>query len=321
MSQNSRLFLAVACAAAALIARIDSTFSDTPEAHSSARSQSQLAADGWGTAELHQNIVYIEVGDRKLHLDIAVPDAAAPLPAIVMFPGNAPVPQPRQVLYPQMRFFARHGYIAASLEYRGPGEGRFPASVDDAKNAVRFLRRHAAEYHVDPQHIGAWGMSMGGGVALMLAVTGDDFGTSKNGPHARFSSRVQAVVDRYGPADLTTMPLDPARGLIMVLCLGTADPKSRELHEASPLFHVSKTSAPVLALHSRKDQVVPFHQSELLCEAMRKAGVPTELHEIPVNGHTEELFQQTATNRAAGDACLIAEAAWFDRFLKKAKTE
>ena len=90
--------------------------------------------------------------------------------------------------------------------------------------------------------------------------------------HGRFSSRVQAVVDRYGPADFSTIPLDLQRGLFMVLCLGSADPKSPAVQRALPLSHVSKNAAPVLRFHSRNDQVVPFRQSERFCEAMRKAG-------------------------------------------------
>jgi acetyl esterase/lipase len=236
-----------------------------------------------------------------------------------MFPGGMPVQDARQGLHPAMQFFLRHGYVVAAVEFRGPAAGQFPAPVDDAKTAVRFLRRDADKYHVDPRRIGAWGMSMGAGVTLMLGVTDDDFGTSKSGPYGRFSSRVQAVVDRYGPADLTTFPLDLQTGLFMTLSLGTADPKSPQARRASPLGHVSKNSAPVLALHCRRDQVVPFRQSEAFCEALRKAGVPAELREIRGGGHASEMAGRTADDRASNDECRQAELAWFDRFLKGAK--
>jgi acetyl esterase/lipase len=216
-----------------------------------------------------------------------------------------------------MQFFLRRGYVVATVEYRGPASGQFPAPVDDAKNAVRFLRKHADKYHVDPQRIGAWGMSMGAGVALMLAVTDDDFGTSKSGPYGQFSGRVQAVVDRYGPTDFTTFPLDLQSGFFMALSLGSTDPKSPRLRQASPLSHVSKRAAPVLVLHCRKDQVVPFHQSELFCAAMRKAGVASELREIHGGGHASEIAGQTPDDRAASDECRKAELAWFDQYLKR----
>ena len=274
---------------------------------------------GRGTAKVHPDVVYSAQGSVTLHMDIAVPDGKGPFPAIVMFPGGVAVQDARQGLHPAMQFFARHGYVAAAVEYRGPASGQFPAPVDDGKNAVRFLRMHADAYHVDPQRIGAWGMSMGGGVALMLGVTDDDFGTSKSGPYGRFSSRVQAVVDRYGPTDFTTFPRDLQAGLFMVLSLGSADPKSPEVQRASPLSHVSKNAAPVLALHCRKDQVVPFRQSELFCEAMRKAGAPAELREIRGGGHASEMAGQTPDDRASNDECRKEELAWFDEYLKGAK--
>jgi acetyl esterase/lipase len=277
----------------------------------------QLPPAGWGSAKVWLNVVYSEPGEMKLHLDIAAPDLLGPRPAVVMFPGGVPVPDRRQNLHPAMQFFLRHGYVAAAVEYRGPGVGKFPAPVDDAKNAVRFLRANAARYRIDPDRVGAWGMSLGGGMALMLAVTGDDFGASGRGPLGRFSSRVQAVVDRYGPADLATMPQDFSTRLYMVMSLDTADPNSPAARRASPQSHVSRTAAPVLAIHCRNDEIVPFSQSERFCAAMRKAGAVAELREIRCGGHCAEMAGETAADRAVNDECRQAELAWFDKYLKK----
>jgi len=269
----------------------------------------------WGKAAVHLDVVYSDLGLTKLQMDVAVPHGQGPFPAIVMFPGGVTEQDPRQNLHSAMKFFVWHGYTVAAVQYRGPAAGKFPAQIDDAKNAVRFLRARAAEYRVDPQRVGAWGMSMGGGVALMLAVTDDDFGTSKSGPYGGFSSRVQAVVDRYGPADLTSFPLDIPTALVMAFSLGTVDPNSPQLRLASPLSHVHAGAAPVLALHGRDDKIVPFRQSELFCEAMRKAGVPVKLYEIQGAGHAEEMDDRSE-HRACNERCREEELTWFDRYLK-----
>ena len=153
-----------------------------PRDRPSGKSQAGPPLSGWETAKVYLDVVYSEAGELKLHMDVAVPPGKGPFPAIAMFPGGMPVQDPRQDLHSTMQFFLRHGYVVSAVEYRGPAAGRFPAPVDDAKNAIRFLRKDAGAYRIDPRHIGIWGMSMGGGVALMLAVTDDDFGGSRTAP-------------------------------------------------------------------------------------------------------------------------------------------
>ena len=194
-----------------------------------------LRPAGWGAATLAMGVVHREVGTVKLRMDIAVPPGKGPWPAIVFFPGGVPVQDSIKDCTGLMPFFLARGYVVAAAEYRSPGVAVFPAPIADAKHAIRFLRAHAGEYHIDPARIGAWGMSMGGGIVLMLAVTGDDFAKNKDELHGRFSSRVQAAVDRYGPADLTTFSRKLEWWPVMMAALGTFDPQRDELLRASPI--------------------------------------------------------------------------------------
>ncbi len=98
--------------------------------------------------------------------------------------------------------FAALGFVAVTINYRLAGEAPFPAALDDCKTAVRWLRAHARDYNVDPDHIGAFGNSAGGHLAMLLGMAGEDANRGGDGPHQDQSSLVQAVVSDSGPIDL-----------------------------------------------------------------------------------------------------------------------
>src|SRR5947209_8009596 len=92
----------------------------------------------------------------------------------------------------------------AGIQPRLSAEAPFPAALEDCKCAVRWLRAHAKEYHVDPRYVGAYGNSAGGHLALLLGMVGKEAGLEGDGPYQKESSLVQAVVSDSGPIDLLT---------------------------------------------------------------------------------------------------------------------
>lgn len=272
--------------------------------------------NGWGNAQVHRGVVYRDLGHRKLHMDIAVPQAAEPLPAIVLLPGGVYQQNSPGSLHSIMQFFAQYGYVTAAVEYRCPPGARFPDPLLDAKTAIGFLQAHAEQYRIDPRRMGLWGRSMGGGIALLAGMATEELALGRKKPPFEPSCRVRAIVDRYGPTDFASFPRNVETIALMTLALGTADPASPQLRRASPLSHIRNDSPPVLLLHCRKDRVVPFQQSEIFCEALRKAGVPTQLHEIAGENHGSEFHSQSDAARAASFECLRLELQWFDRYVK-----
>ena len=101
------------------------------------------------------------------------------------------------------RFFARDGFAMASIDYRLTPAGVFPRSVEDVKTAVRYLRKHAATYNLDPDRICLWGTSAGGHLAAIAALT--PRGTFDGTEWPEQSSAVKCVLDAYGPTLFTTM--------------------------------------------------------------------------------------------------------------------
>ena len=100
---------------------------------------------------------------------------------------------------------ATKGYAVASVNYRLSQHAVFPAQIEDCKAAIRWLRANAAKYHIDADHIGVWGGSAGGHLVALLGTTGGVKDLEGNGGHLDQSSRVQCVVDWFGPTDFVEL--------------------------------------------------------------------------------------------------------------------
>jgi acetyl esterase/lipase len=175
----------------------------------------------------------------------------------------------------------------------------FPAQIQDCKAAIRWLRANAAKYHLDPDRVGVGGDSAGGHLVALLGTTGDVKGLEGQGGNLDQSSRVQAVVDWFGPTDFVTWPPDfnkTVYSFITALIGGPANENQEKARKASPLFYVNKDSAPFLILHGDKDNVVPPAQSEDLAKALKKAGVKVTLQIVKGSGHGGPAFL-SAENR------------------------
>jgi acetyl esterase/lipase len=186
---------------------------------------------------------------------------------------------------------ATRGFVAFSVNYRLTPAAQYPAQADDVQSAVRWMRGHAADYSLDPARVGALGDSAGGHLSLILG-THDTL--SSAGPAlAAQSSRVQCVVDFYGPSDLTTaVPVVPQtdgqRYVVQVLhdLLGGLPQTTAVLAlAASPLFAVDAKSAPTLIITGTDDPLVSPDQSERLADALHAAGVETTLAIMHKQGH------------------------------------
>ncbi|HMU92617.1 MAG TPA: alpha/beta hydrolase [Anaerolineales bacterium] len=161
------------------------------------------------------------------------------------------------------------GFLVVAVNYRLAPQNLFPAMIEDVKCAVRSLRAHADEYNLDPDRIGVWGGSAGGHLAAMLGTTDKNAGFDV-GEYLDQSSRVQAVVDMFGPADLT-VPFEGGYESARRVFDGF------DAARASPVTYVSADDPPFLILHGTEDELVPLEQSQILLARLQAAGVPAEL--------------------------------------------
>lgn len=263
-----------------------------------------------------QNLTYAVVpGFGSLLLDLYVPPADEPPPVILWVHGGGWSGGDKEG-GPALDL-ARQGYAVANIQYRLSTEAPFPAQIQDVKSAVRWLRANAATYGFDDGRIGAWGASAGGHLAALLGTTTDvqEFDGTV-GDNLEYSSRVQAVVDWFGPTDFLQMDAEALQGATIQhnavdspesLLLGCAIQSCPDrAARASPLTYISADAPPFLIMHGDQDRVVPPHQSEMLADALREAGVEVKLHMVPGAGHG-----------LLPDPSLEAEVkAFFDRHLR-----
>jgi acetyl esterase/lipase len=244
--------------------------------------------------ETHLDIEYAKPDNTPLRLDLYLPkNIKGTVPVIIAIHGGGWTGGDKRGA--AVIGLVRHGYAIASINYRFSQQAIFPAQIEDCKAAVRWVRAHASEYHINPDKIGAWGDSAGGHLVALLATTADVKKLEGDEGNPGVSSRVQAVCDWYGPTDLVTIASQEGPDAVLhpdtpdspvSKLLGGPAPENREKAEAaSPITYVSKEAAPILIMHGDKDPLVPLAQSEEFRDALKKAGAEVELYVVKGAGH------------------------------------
>jgi acetyl esterase/lipase len=257
------------------------------------------------------NIPYVENGSRNQFLDLYLPEQPTerPLPLVIWIHGGAWLAG--SPANPPILYLVTKGFAVASIQYRFSGEAIWPAQGYDCKAAIRFLRANSAKYNLDPDHFGVGGDSAGGHLAAFVGTSGDVKEMEGDLGNAGVSSRVQAVLDWFGPVDLTLMgaqsgprsmlnhdaPDSPESRL-----LGGAVQEKKDLAKtANPLTYVDKNDPPFLIMHGDNDQLVPHEQSVMLAKALMDVGVEVTLKTIPGAAHEDPKFRSAENQRLITD--------------------
>ncbi|MBN2307792.1 MAG: alpha/beta hydrolase [Candidatus Hydrogenedentes bacterium] len=257
-----------------------------------------------------KDIEYGNVGGRALLLDLYLPlDTHGPVPGLIFIHGGGWKKGDRKDYLYYTAKYAEQGYAAATISYRFSGEAPFPAAVEDAKCAVRWMRANAAEYGIDPDAIAVLGGSAGGHLAMMVGYSSDVPELEGDGGHAGVSSRVQAVVNLYGPSDLTAEIAKDSGEVRSFLGVGYAE--APELYaKASPLTYLSKDDPPTLILHGTIDELVPVEQSDVLAQKLEALGVPVVYDRLEGWPHTMDRAE------AVNERCRFFMDRFFKRYLR-----
>jgi acetyl esterase/lipase len=240
------------------------------------------AAQPGEAVSVESNVQYGAPQGQKLFLDVYRPggQSARARPAVVLIHGGGWTSLDKSTMRTMGDFLARRGFVAFSVDYRlfEGAESQWPAQLDDVQRSIRWVRANASKYGVDPDHVGAFGHSAGAQLAALLGM--EDTRDNADPALAKYSSRVQAVVDVSGPANFTPNHDSDAEAFLTKLFGGDYSHRAEVWRGASPLLRVSKTSAPFLILHGTHDQEVPIAQSQSLFEALQRAGVPAKFVEV-----------------------------------------
>jgi acetyl esterase/lipase len=267
--------------------------------------------------ELLRNVEFGKGGNMKLTMHILRPRTVPKetMPVLVYIHGSAWGRDNKDLAIGKLIATAQQGYFGATIQVRTSGEAVFPAQIEDAKCAIRFLRARAKDYHIDTNRIGVWGDSSGGHLSALVGLTANVKELEGQGGWPEFSSRVHAVCPMCPAVDFlvpdwpqrhNTGPNGPAFRLL------GGDPRKEKAElakKASPLTYITRESPPFFIVHGDNDTTVPYSQGELLLDALKKAGVNAALYTIKSGNHGS-VHQY--------DKTVVKE--FFDKHLKNGKT-
>lgn len=237
----------------------------------------------------HPGLVYARYGDRELALDLFRPkQTTAPLPAIICIHGGGWHSGDRKAMGNLAQALAMRGFVTVAISYRLSGEAIFPAAIQDAKAAVRWLRAEAGTYGIDPDHIGVAGLSAGGHLAALLTTSGGVAALEGDGGHPSESSAVHAGIAMGAQSDLenarigelSSRPNDPFYRVF----LGAPQSEAKDRYAlASPRHHLSAGDPPLLFMTGELDDD-STHAAETRAD-LESLGIPTGLHIYPQAPH------------------------------------
>ncbi|MEV6639364.1 alpha/beta hydrolase [Amycolatopsis sp. NPDC051371] len=264
----------------------------------------------------HADVTYATVplpGGRtkQLAMDIQVPQGPGPKPLVVYVPGGGFMTAAKTGNLPLRTFAAEAGYVVASIQYRVQPDGAtYVDSVSDVKAAVRFLRAHAATYEINPASVGVWGDSAGGYLVSVVGVTNGDKHYDV-GADLDQSSDVQAVVDKFGAADLSQLmaDVDPDTQRAMAPLLASIakyvdgptstaslaeDPAA--VARANPITYIKPTDPPFVIFHGNADTTISPSETSKLHNALRASGVDSTRYVVDGAAHGDVAFTGNPQN-------------------------
>jgi len=266
------------------------------------------------TGIVYKDITYKTIDGQNLKLDILMPTALEKdlNPTVIFIHGGVWVGGDKSLIDSEYRSdlanaIRNEGYTLVCLDFRQlTGSATFPINIADCKDAVRWLKKNAAEYKIDTTNIGLWGTSSGGHVALMTAITDDSY-SGLNTVSGSYTTKVNYIIDHFGPTDLKaffTLNSQSDLNLLQVtnynaytdevqkiLELFGVNPQSeffsaQEMSiENSPVKYIHTGMPPVLVMHGTSDLTVPISQSQILVDSLSKYQVEHEFYKYENAGH------------------------------------
>jgi acetyl esterase/lipase len=253
---------------------------------------------------VERDLVYLRRGAQDLHADVHRPPGSGAFPAVLVVHGGSWQRGDRRRMARTAERLAERGYVAVSVDYRHAPEHRFPAQLHDCQAAVRWMRSNANRLQIDPTRIGGFGYSAGAHLVALLATADADDGLDETTDTPGGGARLQAAVLGAAPIDLRRFPWN----LTFTRFLGASAGERPDVYAlASPITFVTADDPPMFLYHGTGDWMVDVSQSQLMLDALQRAGVPSAYYESEGGHFATFLFDDEQVSRAI---------AFLDRWLK-----
>lgn len=234
-------------------------------------------------------------------IDIYLPDEGeGPFPVIIDVHGGGWFYGSRSSkrLDPVLEGLHR-GYAVASVDYTLSRYEKFPLQVQELKAAVRFLRKNADQYLLDPDKMAFWGLSAGAHLAMLAALSAESsMLDDEKISDISVSCKVQALVALYGPVDLGCFEDTNEQSMESIL-LGVL-PKSdlNKVREANPCTYVTSDAPPCFLQYGDADELVPLENGKKIINKLREVRPSTDYFEVVKGaGHADPLFRTEENNK------------------------
>ncbi|MBS1791725.1 MAG: alpha/beta hydrolase [Acidobacteria bacterium] len=269
-----------------------------------------------------EDLVYGHKDGLALTMDVMIPETKAKNIGVILIVSGSWKSKKSDIASEENLLRGQHwaqgllngGFTLFLVRHGSTPRYPVPDMVGDIKRSVRFVRLHAREYDVDPNHLGIVGGSSGGHLALMAAFTGDDGKPDAKDPLERVSSRVQAIMAWFPPVDFINWggengykTIEKIRPTLFQEMFGKITDLEPQLKSVSPIYHVTVDAPPLFLIHGDADKTVPVQQSQILKAKYEELKRPVHLIIQPGAPHT--YWPGIEKNYPA-----IWE--WFDKYLK-----
>lgn len=226
------------------------------------------------TVSVRTGVTYREAAARDLTADLYLPDDPEPSPAVGLVHGGGWEDDHQGMFRHHLSHLAKHGYVGVDLTHRLSGTATFPAGLDDVRAAVRWLRREADRFGLDPDRVALGGHSSGAHLAALAAVAPEEVDG--------VASEVQAVLPLNGPYDLERLGQIPPEdlyisGFVERLFGGPREEFPDAYREATVQAHLTGEEPPFCIFTGTDDGEVPPEEAYRLHEALSDRGVVAEL--------------------------------------------
>ncbi len=232
---------------------------------------------------------------QELHADIYLPQQEGAKPAVLLVHGGGWERRSPEDLVFVAETLAEAGFVVFNVAYRFAPQHQFPAQLHDLQVAMQWIHRHADQYQVDVQQIGAFGYSSGAHLVSLLGVVAGT-GDALDQPHGGPLSRPAAVVAGGTPSDLRKFP---AGRLVPQFLGGTLAEIPQVFAAASPVYHVHRGAPPFFLYHGTMDYLVPVDHATDFATTLEAHGVVVETYLMHLRGHVTAFLTSGHAVRAA----------------------